>query len=51
MTANAFVEDIRMAIESGMNAHITKPVHIDKLKGTIQEVFDKQMQKKGGDEP
>ncbi len=40
MTANAFVDDIRDAIDSGMDAHITKPVQIDKLISTIQQVFD-----------
>jgi len=40
MTANAFVDDVRDAIESGMDTHIAKPVQIDKLKATIQEVFD-----------
>jgi len=44
MTANAFVDDIRAAIESGMNAHIAKPVQLEKLKDTIQEVFDRQKQ-------
>ncbi len=39
MTANAFVEDIRTAIEAGMNAHIAKPIQLDKLKDTIQEVL------------
>lgn len=32
MTANAFVDDIRAAIESGMDAHIAKPIRMDKLK-------------------
>ncbi len=40
MTANAFVEDVRDAIESGMDAHIAKPVQIDNLKATIQQVLD-----------
>ncbi len=40
MTANAFVDDIRDAIESGMDAHITKPIQIDKLKSTIRQVLD-----------
>ena len=40
MTANAFVEDVRNAIESGMNAHISKPIQIDNMKATIQQVFD-----------
>lgn len=46
MTANAFVDDIRAAIESGMNAHVAKPVQIDKLKATIRQVFDKRKQEK-----
>ncbi|MBD5551927.1 MAG: response regulator [Lachnospiraceae bacterium] len=41
MTANAFVDDVREAIESGMNAHIAKPVQIDNLKSTIRQVLDK----------
>ena len=40
MTANAFVDDVRAAIESGMDAHIAKPVQIDKLKTTIRQVLD-----------
>ena len=42
MTANAFVDDVRDAIESGMNAHIAKPVQIDNLKATIQQVLDRR---------
>ena len=40
MTANAFVDDIRDAINAGMDAHVAKPVQIDKLKETIQAIFD-----------
>ena len=40
MTANAFVDDVRDAIESGMDAHIAKPVQVDKLKSTIQQVLE-----------
>ena len=40
MTANAFVDDVREALESGMDAHIAKPVQIDTLKSTIQQVLD-----------
>ncbi|MBD5102794.1 MAG: response regulator [Subdoligranulum sp.] len=40
MTANAFVDDVRDAIESGMDAHIAKPVQIDTLKSTIRQVLD-----------
>ncbi len=49
MTANAFVEDIRAAIESEMDAHIAKPIQLDKLKDTIQEVFDKRKQQEMGE--
>lgn len=44
MTANAFVDDIRAAIESGMDAHIAKPIRLDNLKDTIQQVFDRRKQ-------
>ena len=44
MTANAFVDDVRDAIDSGMNAHIAKPVQLDKLKETIRQVFHSQKQ-------
>lgn len=37
MTANAFTEDVIAAKVSGMNAHITKPLDIAKLKETIRE--------------
>ena len=40
VTANAFVDDVRDAIESGMDAHIAKPVQVDKLKATVQQVLD-----------
>ena len=42
MTANAFVDDVRDAIEAGMDAHIAKPVQIDTLKSTIQQVLDRR---------
>lgn len=48
MTANAFVDDIRAAIESGMDAHVAKPVRIDKLKTVIRQVFDRKKQEETG---
>ena len=39
MTANAFVDDVRDAIESGMNAHVAKPIQVDKLKAAIAQVL------------
>ena len=47
MTANAFVDDVREAIESGMDAHIAKPVQIDNLKDTIRKVLDSRSEQIG----
>ena len=44
MTANAFVDDVRDALESGMDAHVAKPVQIDNLKSTIQQVLDRRLE-------
>lgn len=35
MTANAFDDDVRMALDSGMNAHLAKPIDMEKLKNII----------------
>ena len=35
MTANAFDDDVKMALDAGMNAHMAKPIDIEKLKETI----------------
>lgn len=37
MTANAFSEDVRAALDAGMNAHIAKPVDMDALLRLISE--------------
>ena len=39
MTANAFDEDVRRALEAGMNAHISKPVDMTMMKATILELI------------
>jgi len=44
MTANAFVDDIHNALESGMDAHVSKPVVLDQLKRTIQDVLEQKGQ-------
>lgn len=43
LSADAFIEDQRASIESGMNGHFSKPVDFTLVKNTIVE----QMQKKG----
>ena len=35
MTANAFNEDVEASMKAGMNAHIVKPIDIEKLVSTI----------------
>lgn len=37
MTANAFLDDIKKEREAGMNAHITKPFHLEELFAVISE--------------
>ncbi len=37
MTANAFEEDKHLVISAGMNAHLGKPIDIDKLFSTLQD--------------
>ena len=39
MTANAFEEDKRKAIETGMDAYVSKPIDIDKMLGTLMEIL------------
>lgn len=43
MTANAFEEDKRKALEAGMNGHISKPIDIDKLKREITSTLTKKL--------
>lgn len=40
LSANAFEEDKKHALESGMNAHLSKPIDIDSLVGLIHELID-----------
>lgn len=41
MTANAFEEDKKAALDAGMDAHIAKPIEVGKLKATLQQVFSR----------
>ena len=39
MTANAFEEDRQKAMEAGMNAHVAKPIDIEKLMETLKDIL------------
>ncbi len=39
MTANAFVEDIRLSREAGMNEHVSKPVDFEHLQEIMRKYF------------
>ena len=37
MTANAFAEDVKDALDAGMDAHIAKPIDMELLKKTLHQ--------------
>ena len=39
MTANAFDEDTRKSVESGMNGHLSKPIDLKKLTDTLRTLL------------
>ena len=39
MTANAFSEDTKKSVEAGMNAHVAKPIDVDFLYSTLDNLF------------
>ena len=38
MTANAFSEDVKKSLDSGMNAHIAKPIDMEKIISTLRDL-------------
>lgn len=42
MSANAFVDDVRKALDAGMNAHISKPIIFDRFKKTLREILKQE---------
>lgn len=40
MTANAFSEDVHKALKAGMNAHLSKPIEVAKLKRMLGKYID-----------
>lgn len=39
MTANAFVEDVRLSRQAGMNEHLPKPVDLERLQDVLRRQF------------
>jgi CheY-like chemotaxis protein len=37
MTANAFAEDVQMAMSAGMNEHVPKPLDLKSLAGILKK--------------
>ena len=42
MTANAFLEDVKTSLEAGMDAHISKPLDMDKVFSTLEELLGRK---------
>ena len=39
MTANAFDEDRKNALDSGMNAHVAKPINVENLMDVLKKLL------------
>ena len=44
MTANAFAEDVRNALDAGMNGHLTKPIDMDAVRTLLGRLRAEQSQ-------
>ena len=41
MTANAFAEDVKDALDAGMSAHVAKPIDMGLLKKTLGQYIER----------
>ncbi len=48
MTANTFAEDVRNALDSGMNGHLAKPIDMNKVRDMVAKLINSTDDKKGG---
>ena len=39
MTANAFAEDVKAAMDAGMTAHVAKPIDVEVLRETLMKIL------------
>ena len=39
MTANAFDDDVKATLDAGMNAHLAKPINMDKVKEIVVSIL------------
>lgn len=39
MTANAFEEDRKVALEAGMNGHLAKPYDVEQMMTTLADIL------------
>ena len=46
LSANAFAEDRKRAVDIGMNGHIAKPIDVEKTEKVIHLVLNKQKNEK-----
>lgn len=42
MTANAFAEDVKEALDAGMNVHLSKPIDMDLLRKTLSQLIQRK---------
>ena len=43
MTANAFAEDEKAALDAGMDAHVSKPLDVELLKKVIRQCMERRI--------
>lgn len=51
LSANAYSEDLKRSIESGMDAHVPKPIDMGSLVNVISDVLNSRKNHSGADEP
>ena len=42
MTANAFAEDVKDALDAGMDAHVAKPIDMELLRKAVHQFIERK---------